>query len=336
MTQYRFKMQKWTKYLQDNMDEKRAFNIFHTHGVSLEFLLEKYPNLNLQSILKLKDQHSIASQSKNNNTKYSNIKLPQLKETICTYYHKLNTLSTIQYLLQNNNPIKTIDGDQEFIMLMEESCFYPQGGGQPGDCGIFYNKNNSIKGNIIDTKCQLNHKNQKIIYHICKLSEGTVNLQDQIYLSVNIATRNANTRAHSATHLLGDYLIKNYNINIQHTGNGEDCLYIDIEGKENNLPSIIEEKEKIEQEINHVIQKATGVKIYNIDIKDIEKYNIPASYAKYDSIRIVEYPGISLQPCGGTHVKNTKDIGNLQIIDIKPMGQNTIKIRANTNIKIVN
>ncbi|MCQ9635515.1 alanine--tRNA ligase [Chryseobacterium sp. WG23] len=201
---------------------------------------------------------------------------------------------------------KVENKDGEFYqVVLSSSPFYPEGGGQVGDKGILENASESFE--VLETK----KENGLIISLINGLPKdgGAV-----FYAKVNASDRKNSQANHSVTHLLHEALRDVLGTHVEQKGSyvGPDYLRFDF-SHFNKMTE--EELALIEEKVNHKIKESIALQEFrNIPIKEaLEKGAMALFGEKYgDSVRMIQF-GSSKELCGGTHVKNTSEIGHFKI-----------------------
>lgn len=201
---------------------------------------------------------------------------------------------------------KVENKDGEFYqVVLSNSPFYPEGGGQIGDKGVLENATESFE--VLDTK----KENGLIISLINGLPKdaGAV-----FYAKVN-ATDRKNTQAnHSATHLLHEALREVLGTHVEQKGSyvGPDYLRFDF----SHFSKMTEEElALVEEKVNKKIKESIALQEFrNIPIQEaLDKGAMALFGEKYgDNVRMIQF-GSSKELCGGTHVKNTSEIGHFKI-----------------------
>ncbi|SEM41034.1 alanyl-tRNA synthetase [Chryseobacterium taichungense] len=202
---------------------------------------------------------------------------------------------------------KVENKDGEFYqVVLSESPFYPEGGGQVGDKGILENAMESFE--VLETK----KENGLIISLINGLPKdaGAV-----FYAKVNMAERRNSQANHSVTHLLHEALREVLGTHVEQKGSfvGPDYLRFDF-SHFNKMTE--EELTLVEDKVNAKIKESIALQEFrNIPIQEALDRGAMALFGeKYgDSVRMIQF-GTSMELCGGTHVKNTSEIGHFKIV----------------------
>ena len=212
------------------------------------------------------------------------------------------------YLKEFNAKILNINLNQ---ITLDQTVFYARSGGQPGDVGQLTTNGNTI--NIIDTiKDQENN-----IIHI---AENNIELAigEKIQGTINWDKRYKHMRMHSALHLLCSV------IPLDVTGGqiGYDKSRLDFNAQDYKI-----EKEEIEYKINSLVKEDHEISYQWITNDELEQQpelvrTMSAQPPKIKGkVRLVKISNVDLQPCGGTHVKSTAEIGEIKIVKIENKGK---------------
>lgn len=202
---------------------------------------------------------------------------------------------------------KVENKDGEFYqVVLSESPFYPEGGGQVGDKGILENAAESFE--VLETK----KENGLIVSLISGLPKDAGAL---FYAKVNAADRKNSQANHSVTHLLHEALRDVLGTHVEQKGSyvGPDYLRFDF-SHFNKMTE--EELASVENKVNAKIKESIALQEFrNIPIQEaLDKGAMALFGEKYgDSVRMIQF-GSSKELCGGTHVRNTIEIGHFKII----------------------
>ncbi|WP_027381833.1 alanine--tRNA ligase [Epilithonimonas caeni] len=202
---------------------------------------------------------------------------------------------------------KVENKDGEFYqVVLSESPFYPEGGGQIGDKGVLENATESFE--VLETK----KENGLIISLINGLPKdaGAV-----FYAKVNVADRKNTQANHSVTHLLHEALRNVLGTHVEQKGSfvGPDYLRFDF----SHFSKMTDEELKlVEDKVNAKIKESIALQEFrSIPIQEALDRGAMALFGeKYgDNVRMIQF-GTSMELCGGTHVKNTSEIGHFKIV----------------------
>lgn len=289
-----------------SIDESDACKIYHTYGVPIEQILQHFPELDNKRLSELVQEHKFASQKK--------ITVSWNNSTIPLFYDHLENETIVEH-------IETCD--EKFIVVTKESCFYPRGGGQEGDRGEIIFNGEKIK--VLDTLRKNLSDNYFVTMHICERVPDDL-LGKNVQLKVDLKFRLAHTRAHSAVHLIGEILMRKYGYKQNGSFVGEDYFRLDLAGEPISKEILQEAQDYANSAINLAIPKNEFICLAN-DVKDailMEGHNY------HSKVRVIEFSGYSKQLCGGTHVSNTKEIGEIKIIKESSIGKGCRRIEGYT------
>jgi len=211
------------------------------------------------------------------------------------------------YIKEFDTKISKIEGDN---LILEQTAFYAKSGGQPGDKGKLVINNKEI--NILDTVYDL----EKNIVHICDEAKS-IKEGDLVKGIITWDLRHKHMRMHTALHLLCSL------ISFDVTGG-----QISSEKSRLDFNSNVKvEKEEIEDKINKLVNEDHEISYQWITLEELDKQPelVRTMSVKpprtSNKIRLVKIGNIDLQPCGGTHVKSTKEIGKILIGKIENKGK---------------
>ncbi|MFY1045648.1 alanine--tRNA ligase [Chryseobacterium sp. GP-SGM7] len=216
---------------------------------------------------------------------------------------------------------KVENKDGEFYqVVLSESPFYPEGGGQIGDKGILENAVESLE--VLETK----KENGLIISLINTLPKdaGAV-----FYAKVNATERKNSQSNHSVTHLLHEALREALGTHVEQKGSfvGPDYLRFDF----SHFSRMTEEElTLVEEKVNAKIKENIALQEFrNIPLQEaIDKGAMALFGEKYgDSVRMIQF-GSSKELCGGTHVKHTSEIGHFKIVSESSVAAGIRRIEA--------
>lgn len=221
--------------------------------------------------------------------------------------------------------IRKVDSKKDGILyqiVLDNTPFYPEGGGQVGDKGILVSANETI--DIIDTK-----KENNLILHFAKQLPENVNAT--FTAKVNTDLRTSTSKNHSATHLMHLALRTILGTHVEQKGSLVNSNYLRFDFSHFSKVSD-EELRQVEASVNAQIEEQLQlVEHRNIPIKEaLDKGAMALFGEKYgDSVRMIEF-GNSKELCGGIHVKNTADIWHFKIVSEGAVAAGIRRIEAIT------
>ncbi len=218
------------------------------------------------------------------------------------------------------------ESGEEALVVLDQTPFYPEGGGQVGDRGMVSGVNFEMA--VLDTQ-----KREKIIVHIGKIIKGTPQSKMKVKTKVDQTRRDAAKRNHTATHLLQAALRQILGTHVRQVGslvNSEKLRFDFSHGKALTK----EEIGKIEQMVNAVIVENREIQAKQLSFENAAKEGAIAFFGdKYgETVRVIDVPGFSKELCGGTHCKRTGDIGQLIITSESAIASGTRRIEALTGL----
>jgi len=235
--------------------------------------------------------------------------------------------SRVTALLKNGRPVEEIAEGDEAEVIVAETPFYGEIGGQVGDKGLIFIDENFNVFHVLDTKRPLDN----LIAHVGKLQNGKIRKGDSVVLQVDDEPRRATEANHSGTHLLQAALKQVLGEHVKQSGSlvNADHLRFDF-----THFSRIEEEElaRVEALANRMIRENVPVETAVMPLAEAVKTGATALFdEKYgETVRVVGMAGFSSELCGGTHVKRTGEIGFLKIVHESAIAAGVRRIEAVT------
>jgi misacylated tRNA(Ala) deacylase len=210
---------------------------------------------------------------------------------------------------------KVIKKKDNYVVL-DQSAFYPLGGGQPSDTGII----KWVGGEARVAEVQ----KKGIIRHIVKgdVPEG------EVHAVLDWDKRFAHMKMHTAQHVISGVVYDM--LNARTVGNQIHADHSRVDFYPVNFTD--EDLKKIEDNVNEVISRGSPVKIYEEERESLEKRtdplrsNLDLIPTSIKNLRIVEIEGFDVCPCAGTHVKSTSELGRMKIIKKENKGKDKERI----------
>ncbi|MCW8194017.1 alanine--tRNA ligase [Proteobacteria bacterium 005FR1] len=240
-------------------------------------------------------------------------------------YEDLHGKGQIIGILLDNEPAEEVGSEQECILVLDQTPFYGESGGQVGDTGYVEAKGGRFE--VRDTQKSGDHH-----LHIGRLLSGSLKLGDEVATTVDRSVRQATALNHSATHLLHAALREVLGEHVTQKGSLVDSerLRFDFSHMQAVTP---EELKKIEDMVNDHILANTPVQTELLDIETArEKGAMMLFGEKYgDQVRVLTMgDGFSVELCGGTHARRTGDIGLMRIVAESGIAAGVRRIEAVT------
>jgi len=245
--------------------------------------------------------------------------------TIFTGYDGIDGQGAVIALLKGGEQVDSLNAGDEAVVVMDQTPFYAESGGQAGDCG--YLRSDGLEFEVRDCQKQGAH-----YLHIGKVLSGTLNVGQTLNAEVDSTVRTATALNHSATHLLHAALREILGDHVAQKGSLVDSkrLRFDFSHFEAVKP---EQLKAIEQRVNGEIRRNTQVQTDVCDMDAAREKGAMALFGeKYgDEVRVLTMgEGFSVELCGGTHVSRTGDIGLLKIVSEAGIASGVRRIEAVT------
>ncbi len=241
-------------------------------------------------------------------------------------YETTKSDSVIVGIYKDSAELELIKAGDKAVIIVENSPFYAESGGQVGDTG--YMETSSGRLRVLDT--QNTKKNHRL--HIVEVESGEVKLGDKVDLLVDASRRNFIMRNHTATHLLHRALKDVLGEGVNQAGSvvEETRLRFDFTHGE---PVTNDQLLEIERLVNSKIFEAIETKTVVTNMDEAKKLGAVGLFEdKYgDTVRVLNIGGYSIELCGGTHVKNTSEIGLFKIISESSISSGVRRIEAVTS-----
>jgi alanyl-tRNA synthetase len=302
---------------QTSISGESAFTLYDTYGFPLELTQEVAEENNITvdvdgfnaEMQKQVERAKAAHETIDLTVQGSLDKLAEhIHSTQFIGYTQLTTTAKIEVLLVAGVSEEAAEAGTEVQIVLDKTPFYAESGGQIGDKG--YISGDGVLVRIEDVK-----KESDFFIHFGYVERGTIRIGDEITAQIDTACRRRAQANHTATHLLQAALKKVVDEGISQAGSlvSFDRLRFDF-----NCPRAltIEEVQQIEELVNSWISEAHSATIEEMPIAEAKAKGAVAMFGeKYgDQVRVIDFPGVSMELCGGTHVNNTAEIGVFKII----------------------
>ena len=239
------------------------------------------------------------------------------------YDHFENT-SKVVACFKDGVKVDTITDEGDVIL--EETCFYAESGGQVADKGTLCSKN--ITCDVVDVK---KAPHGQPLHHVI-VKEGTIEVGSELTATIDLEKRKMTTRNHSACHLLQSALKAVLGDHIAQAGSYVCDEYVRFDFTHFEKISEAHLKE-VEALVNKFIAKKDDVVIELLSLEDAKKTNATALFdEKYgDVVRVVTMGDVSKEFCGGCHVSNTAELGVFKIESEESVGSGVRRIVGKTS-----
>jgi alanyl-tRNA synthetase len=302
-----------------------AFTLYDTYGFPLELTQEIAEEQGITVDLvgfeaAMKEQQTRAKDAHQTIDLTVQGALDKLAETIqgteFVGYTELSSLAKVEVILVDGKSVEEAAAGTEVQVVLNRTPFYAESGGQIGDKGylniggIEGDNPESLLMRVDDVK-----KESDFFVHFGIVERGTLRVDDSVTAKINNSGRRRVQANHTATHLLQAALRQIVDDSISQAGSlvTFDRLRFDF-----NSPRAVTvvELEQIEDTINSWIAEAHIAEIAEMPIAQAREKGATAMFGeKYgDVVRVIDFPGVSMELCGGTHVSNTAEIGLFKIV----------------------
>ncbi|MFN5991280.1 MAG: alanine--tRNA ligase [Dolichospermum sp.] len=316
---------------QTSISGESAFTLYDTYGFPLELTQEIAAENNLTvdvdgfnaEMQKQVERAKAAHETIDLTVQGSLDKLAEhIHSTKFIGYTQLTTTAKIEVLLVAGVSQEAAEAGTEVQIVLDKTPFYAESGGQIGDKG--YISGDGVLVRIEDVK-----KESDFFIHFGYIERGTIRIGDNITAQIDRGCRRRAQANHTATHLVQAALKKRVDEGISQAGSlvSFDRLRFDF-----NCPRALtgEEVIQIEELVNSWISEAHGAIIEEMPIAEAKAKGAVAMFGeKYgDQVRVIDFPGVSMELCGGTHVNNTAEIGVFKIISEAGVASGVRRIEA--------
>jgi len=315
-----------------------AFKLYDTYGFPLDLTADILKNKNIivdnagfdremEKSKKLARANWKGSGDKSLEEKWFKIR-EEINPTEFLGYEFDKLEGVVLKISKGKNFVNEAKAGDDVEIVTNQTPFYAESGGQVGDQGVIYS--NDCKVIVNDTQKKIGD----LYVHIGKIEKGSLKINQNVNLEIDVIKRNNARAYHSATHLLHEALRRTLGKHVTQKGSlvSPEKLRFDFS---HNKPIEKKEIQKIEKYVNDMVNTATEVKTRIMTPKEaVEKGALAMFGEKYgDEVRVLsmgkENGGyFSTELCGGTHVKNTKDIGNFKIINQSSIAAGVRRVEA--------
>ena len=319
------------------LDGKKAFKLYDTFGfpyeLTEEICEEKGLTIDRETFEKeMEDQRTRARNARGESSYMGSEELAINKldasiNTEFTGYTSVEGEGKVLALAVDEDFKTSLSEGEKGYVITDKTPFYAEMGGQVGDTGIITTEGAKVR--VYNTKKNVGGKT----IHYVEVEEGTISAGDNVTLKVEAARRNAICKNHTATHMLQEALKEVLGDHVNQAGSyvDEERLRFDFTHFQ-GLTS--EEIERVEKILNENIMK-----VYNVETKlmTLEEAKESGAMALFDDkygekVRVVCVGDFSKELCGGTHVKNSGEIGLFKILNESGVAAGTRRIEAVTGM----
>lgn len=311
-----------------------AFKLYDTYGFPIDLTLEILEDEGLsldkegfEREMQAQKDRARAARGNREGEAWKEDPLTSLEDASSKFdgYFELSKDSNIKAIVFDNELVDNVEEGNEAELILDETTFYPNGGGQVGDKGKI--KSDTGVFEVFDTIKGANGS----IKHIGIVESGSFKVGEAVSTDVDKVSRMNAARNHSATHLLHKALKVVLGEHVNQAGSlvEPDRLRFDITHFE---PISREELQKVEKIVNSYILDALEINDYEMNINEAKEMGATALFGeKYgDVVRVIKMGECSVELCGGTHLKNTSEVGLFKIISEGGVAAGVRRIEAIT------
>ncbi len=309
----------------------KAFELYDTYGFPLELTEEIAKENNIKVDVK-EFEKQMNAQKERAKAASNNIDLTLkgslereidlFNKTVFTGYDSLYSEAEIKGIFLESTLVQEAIKGQKILIVLDQTSFYGESGGQVGDIGTIFSSDLEV---IIDNVV----RKKNVFLHYGVVKKGIVKVGYKVNTKVNASNRAKAAANHTATHLLQAALKTVVNETVGQKGSlvAFNKLRFDFNSSQ---PISKVQISKVETLVNSWI-----LENYSIATKNMAKSEALAKGAvamfgeKYDDqVRVVDVPGVSMELCGGTHVKSTSELGCFKIISEEAISAGVRRIEA--------
>lgn len=319
------------------LDGEKAFKLHDTYGFPIDLTKEIMAEAGFEvdeegfarAMAEQKDRSKTETEMKDAGWEEAAVDFVFEGATEFVGYEQVGCRSTIKAILIDQEQVEQIKEGEKGVLVMDRSPFYAESGGQASDVGMIYNDNGSVFVDHVE-------KFQKVFVHHVTGRTGTISVGEDVLSGYYEIQRNRTAANHTATHLLHKALQEVLGEHVKQSGSSVtmDGLRFDFSHFQ---AMTAEEISKVEDIVNDKIGHFIDVTTQVMPAKDAFKSGAMALFGeKYgDTVRVVSVGDFSKELCGGTHVKNTGQIGAFRILSESGVASGVRRIEAITGLGIL-
>ncbi|ACG58219.1 alanyl-tRNA synthetase [Hydrogenobaculum sp. Y04AAS1] len=313
------------------------FKAYDTYGFPLDILQEMTHEKGMT--LDMKGFYELLEKQKEESRKHFKseekvdevyLSIKDKARSIFTGYTHTEEQAKVLFIIKDGKMTEELKEQEDGIIILNKTPFYPEKGGQIGDSGIL--ENSEALFIVNDTKTPTDG----VIAHIGKVIKGRLRVGTDVLAKIDKERREDIKRHHTSTHLLHAALRNMFGESVRQAGSyvGDEFLRFDFTFYRSLKP---EELEALEAMINEEIMKNEEIFVKELPYQEAIKTGAIAIFEeKYgDVVRVISAGDFSKELCGGTHVKRTGDIGYFKLISESSVGAGIRRIIAKAGRKAV-
>jgi alanyl-tRNA synthetase len=309
----------------------KAFELYDTYGFPLELTqeiaAEQGLTVDLQGFETEMEQQRRRSQAAHETIDLTaqgtlDHLAEHIQQTEFLGYAQSSAQAEVLVLMVDGRQVQRVEAGTAVQLVLDQTPFYAESGGQIGDRG--YLSGETVLVRIEDVK-----KESAFFVHYGRVERGQLHVADVVTAQIDLACRRRVQAHHTATHLLQAALKRLVDDNIAQAGSlvAFDRLRFDFHCPRPLTP---EELQQVEDLVNTWIAEAHTAQIAVMPIAEAKARGAIAMFGeKYGSeVRVLDFPDVSMELCGGTHVNNTAEIGLFKIISETGVASGIRRIEA--------
>lgn len=317
------------------MSGEDAFKLYDTYGFPIdltkEIMEEKGFSIDEEGFVAAMENQRETARKARKTTNYMGAdvtvyqSLDPALTTVFTGYDSLKTEGKIMALTTDTEVVEALTDGQEGTIVTDKSPFYATMGGQNADVGVIFTDDAEFV--VEDTIKLLGDK----IGHIGHVTKGMFTMSDVVEMEVDAKNRENTAKNHSCTHLLHKALREILGNHVEQAGSLVDAHRLRFDFT--HFQSLTgEEIRMVEDLVNQEIKAALPVVTEVMDVESAKKSGAMALFGEkyHGDVRVVSMGDFSKELCGGTHVKNTSEIGAFKIISESGIAAGVRRIEALT------
>ncbi len=309
----------------------KAFELYDTYGFPLELTVEIAEENSISVDVKGFEQEMNA-QKERAKAASSNIDLTLegslereidlFNKTVFNGYNSLLSEAEIKGIFLDSTLVKQASEGQKVLIVLDQTTFYGESGGQVGDIGTIFSKDLEV---LVDNVI----RKKNVFLHHGTIKKGILTIGQKVKTNVSSSNRAKAAANHTATHLLQSALKSVVNESVGQKGSLVAFNKLRFDFNSSN-PISKDQISKIEILVNSWIMENHALEIKNMSKSEaLEKGAVAMFGEKYDDeVRVVNVPGVSMELCGGTHVKTTSELGSFKIISEEGISAGVRRIEA--------
>lgn len=318
---------------------EEAFKLYDTFGFPIdltrEIIAERGVDVDEEAFKRLMNdqrERARAARLSGNVISWADDIFTGLKErnVVFTGYSKFAGEGDVIAIVKENEITDSLHVGEKGTVVLDETPFYAESGGQTGDTGIL------TLGDALFHVYETKKTQQGLILHNGEMIAGMFATGDRVTAKIDDERRRAIMRNHTAAHLLQKALVQVLGNHVQQAGQSVDDVRVRFDFTHFSALTA-DELTRVESIVNGLILSAYDVCIKEMPIKEAKGLGATALFGeKYgDVVRVVNVSGESIELCGGTHVTNTAKIGLFKIVSESSVAAGVRRIEAATGANVL-